>query len=227
MAYESANVGGDEYTAYPLGQNNKPVPVEMVTNGKNLKFIQPSVAKEKFVKQVAKKTNTTVEEVKLNIFGEKPEAKRFFYINVVSYHYKGIYGSYNKSDVTNYEKLSDYNDVLIPVEENSSCYGMMEIKAELLDLNGKKNRDGFYYKYVGPKYTYLYLQNVSTGSSAIMKYDGTEETTIFSSDSYEEVREEFERLMKKGKDSKGRIYKEFNDSDWSSSIQNTKEYDNI
>lgn len=55
MAYESANVGGDEYTAYPLGQNNKPVPVEMVTNGKNLKFIQPSVAKEKFVKQVAKK----------------------------------------------------------------------------------------------------------------------------------------------------------------------------
>ena len=51
--YECANIGNDDYTTYPVDAEGKVTQVDVIENGKLLKFITPANAKARMDKQIA------------------------------------------------------------------------------------------------------------------------------------------------------------------------------
>lgn len=222
MAYESAKIGGDDYSTYPLDENGKPIPVDMVENGKSFKFVQPAVAKERFVKQFAKNNNMTVQEVKETVFGDQPVGKKKFYITVMAGSYTGIYGSYNKDLL---EAGNAYADEIVTIDDNygNDCE-MIHLEAE--KLNGQKYEDDSVFEYIGPKYTYLYIQEEGTSQYILYEYDGKgEPRTKKVGYSGIEILEEENGLIESTKNNKnGRIYKKYESSDFFQEIEEIKGY---
>jgi len=50
--YECANIGNDDYTTYPVDAEGKVTQVDVIENGKLLKFITPANAKARMDKQI-------------------------------------------------------------------------------------------------------------------------------------------------------------------------------
>lgn len=49
--YECANIGNDDYTTYPVDSEGKVTAVDVIENGKLLKFITPANAQARMAKQ--------------------------------------------------------------------------------------------------------------------------------------------------------------------------------
>ena len=60
--YECANIGNDDYTTYPVDAEGKVTQVDVIENGKLLKFITPANAKARMDKQVADNLKVSVDE---------------------------------------------------------------------------------------------------------------------------------------------------------------------
>lgn len=60
--YECANIGNDDYTTYPVDAEGKVTQVDVIENGKLLKFITPANAKARMDKQVADNSKVSVDE---------------------------------------------------------------------------------------------------------------------------------------------------------------------
>ena len=60
--YECANIGNDDYTTYPVDAEGKVTQVDVIENGKLLKFITPANAKARMDKQVADNLKVNVDE---------------------------------------------------------------------------------------------------------------------------------------------------------------------
>lgn len=60
--YECANIGNDDYTTYPVDAEGKVTQVDVIENGKLLKFITPANAKARMDKQIADNLKVSVEE---------------------------------------------------------------------------------------------------------------------------------------------------------------------
>ena len=59
--YECANIGNDDYTTYPVDAEGKVTQVDVIENGKLLKFITPANAKARMDKQVADNSKVSVD----------------------------------------------------------------------------------------------------------------------------------------------------------------------
>ena len=60
--YECANIGNDDYTTYPVDAEGKVTQVDVIENGKLLKFITPANAKARMDKQIADNLKVSVDE---------------------------------------------------------------------------------------------------------------------------------------------------------------------
>ena len=60
--YECANIGNDDYTTYPVDAVGKVTQVDVIENGKLLKFITPANAKARMDKQIADNLKVSVDE---------------------------------------------------------------------------------------------------------------------------------------------------------------------
>lgn len=60
--YECANIGNDDYTTYPVDAKGKVTQVDVIENGKLLKFITPANAKARMDKQIADNLKVSVDE---------------------------------------------------------------------------------------------------------------------------------------------------------------------
>ncbi len=60
--YECANIGNDDYTTYPVNAKGKVTQVDVIENGKLLKFITPANAKARMDKQIADNLKVSVDE---------------------------------------------------------------------------------------------------------------------------------------------------------------------
>ena len=60
--YECANIGNDDYTTYPVDAERKVTQVDVIENGKLLKFITPANAKARMDKQIADNLKVSVDE---------------------------------------------------------------------------------------------------------------------------------------------------------------------
>ena len=60
--YECANIGNDDYTTYPVDTDGNVTQVDVIENGKLLKFITPANAKARMDKQVADNLKVSVDE---------------------------------------------------------------------------------------------------------------------------------------------------------------------
>ena len=60
--YECANIGNDDYTTYPVDAEGKVTQVDVIENGKLLKFITPANAKARMDKQVVDNLKVSVDE---------------------------------------------------------------------------------------------------------------------------------------------------------------------
>ena len=60
--YECANIGNDDYTTYPVDAEGKVTQVDVIENGKLLKFITPANAKARMDKQIADNLKVSADE---------------------------------------------------------------------------------------------------------------------------------------------------------------------
>lgn len=60
--YECANIGNDDYTTYPVDAEGKVTQVDVIENGKLLKFITPANAKARMDKQITDNLKVSAEE---------------------------------------------------------------------------------------------------------------------------------------------------------------------
>lgn len=60
--YECANIGNDDYTTYPVDAEGKVTQVDVIENGKLLKFITPANAKARMDKQIADNLKVSIDE---------------------------------------------------------------------------------------------------------------------------------------------------------------------
>ena len=60
--YECANIGNDDYTTYPVDTDGNVTQVDVIENGKLLKFITPANAKARMDKQIADNLKVSVDE---------------------------------------------------------------------------------------------------------------------------------------------------------------------
>ena len=68
--YECANIGNDDYTTYPVDAERKVTQVDVIENGKLLKFITPANAKARMDKQIADNLKVSVDESDESSSGE-------------------------------------------------------------------------------------------------------------------------------------------------------------
>lgn len=230
MAYESAKIGGDDYSTYPLDENGKPIPVDMVENGKSFKFVQPAVAKERFVKQFAKNNNMTVQEVKETVFGDQPVGKKYFYFDIIDcYNGKGIFGSFNKEIAKErvYDaKGMEQDDIF---DDEADNYQMLDVIGQFLD--GKARADGSVYKYIGQKNSkYVYFYNNSTDTSRVETFDGLNRVSIdtecnySSGEDYETHEECIRRMETKTNELLAKGYKRYDSYNWDEEVEFIKNY---
>ena len=60
--YECANIGNDDYTTYPVDAEGKVTQVDVIENGKLLKFITPANATARMDKQIADNLKVSADE---------------------------------------------------------------------------------------------------------------------------------------------------------------------
>ena len=70
--YECANIGNDDYTTYPVDAKGKVTQVDVIENGKLLKFITPANAKARMDKQIADNLKVSVDETDESSSDELP-----------------------------------------------------------------------------------------------------------------------------------------------------------
>ena len=132
-----------------------------------------------------------------------------------------IYGSYNEEKMRN--GVFDEDVETIKKMPHASGSMLANLTAEKYD--GKENEDGAIYKYIGPKYTYIYNQYGSSGLCQTFKYDGTRETSLGTTYTEADLRELMNNLGLTDEnnlgltDENGRTYKKYDAYNWSDDIR--------
>ena len=61
-AYKSAKIANDDYTTYPVDEEGKVIAVDVIENGKTLKFINKANALPRMIKQIADNEGISIKE---------------------------------------------------------------------------------------------------------------------------------------------------------------------